>query len=231
MKNTFVCVTFRKQRDHRISDLLEIVKHDFKIPVLEVRANIYIDVARSLLSCRALEQGADVTLFIDDDMIFDPHDIEPLAESARATRGIVGAAYSQRKPAGGVVGAFDAPSSGPATFFDGGGLLPVSSGPLGMGFTAIHRDVYTKIDLLLEYQTVQSDEGPMRPYFQKLITDEGYWLKEDGSFCHTARETGSSLHVDSRIRVFHVGEYDYALEDCQWQVPRLPSLQLSLKKP
>lgn len=230
MGHTTVCVTFRKQRDHRINDLLEIVKYELQIPVLEVRANIYIDVARSLLACRALERGSDVTLFIDDDMIFDPLDVERLADAARGTRGIVGAPYSQRKPGGALVGSVDVPECGSITFFEGGSMLPVSDGPLGMGFTAIHRDVYEKLDALPEYAPAHSNEGILRPYFQKIFTAERYWLKEDGSFCDAARRSGSSLHVDTRIRVFHVGDYDYAVEDCRWQVTRARSLVLPLKK-
>ncbi len=224
---TIALATFGKFRDHRISDLLGALRHELGVTVLETRGNPHIDVARSVLATRALDEGADVTVFIDHDMLFDPLDVQLLAEHARATRGIVGAPYSQRKPRGAIVGASFGDDQ-VYQFYKDGALRPVV-GALGMGFTAVHRDAYELLNKRPEYEFVGSDEGPLRPYFQKLMVD-GYWLKEDASFCHAVRTAGGATHLHTAFRVQHVGDYAYSLEDCKMQVPVLGQLELRFKK-
>lgn len=231
MSKTVVLATFGKYRGHQISDLLRALQHELGVTLLETRGNTHIDVARSVLATRALDEGADVTVFIDHDMLFNPLDVQLLAEHARATRGIVGAPYSQRKPGGSIVGAaFHAAfqdTGAPFVFYEGGQLHPVV-GAIGMGFTAVHRDAYELLAQRPEYEFIGSDEGPIRPFFQKLMVD-GYWLKEDASFCHAVRAAGGTTHVHTAFRVQHVGDYPYSLEDCRMRVPRLDRLELKLK--
>ena len=225
-KKTIVLGTYGKTREHVHGECMDVLQHELGMLVLATRECSDIDVARSFLATSALDLGADVVVFIDHDMAFDPLDVEVLAGRCRETRGVIGAVYSQRKMGGGIVGSFS-PDTTEAVFFEGGGLYE-AMGALGMGFTAIHRDVFEKIDPLPEYARVQAQEGSMRPYFQK-ITVGGYWLKEDASFCHVARVTGSPLHVDTRLRVKHQGEHWFSVEDCRRKSVDEPTLKVQLK--
>jgi hypothetical protein len=226
-RQTIVLATYGASRDNDHADLMAALKYELELLVFETRESSQIDMARSQLSTMALAHGADVVVFIDKDILFDPLDVERLAMQARETRGIVGAPYSQRRMGAGVVGAIDPGPNGDVTFFEGGGLYP-TLGVIGMGFTAIHRHVFELLDPLPEYALRSAQEGVLRPYFQKLVVD-GYWLKEDASFCHAARQAGASLMMDTRIRVKHLGQHAFGIEDCRQRSPESPSLKLQLR--
>lgn len=202
------------------------LKSELGLLVMETRGATYIDLARSQLACAALSHGADVTVFIDHDILFDALDVARIADVARETRGVVGAPYSARKMGSVIVGAFD-PQVEQVTFFEGGGLYP-AAGVIGMGFTAIHRDAYALLAAQPEYAEVGSQEGNLRPYFQKLFVD-GYWMTEDVSFCHAVRKYGGSAHLDTRIRVKHLGDHPFDIEDCTRRGAEKPSLRLKVK--
>ncbi len=224
-KKTIVLGTYGKTREHLHGECMDALQHELGVLVLSTRESSHIDVARSFLASTALDMGADVVVFIDHDMLFDPLDVEVLAERTRETRGVIGAAYSMRKMGAGLVGSFK-PDTPDAIFFEGGGLYE-AAGALGMGFTAIHREVFEKINKLPDYPQLRSQEGSMRPYFQKITVD-GYWLKEDASFCHIARLVGAPLHVDTRFRVKHQGEHWFGIEDCRHKSVDEPTLKVQL---
>ncbi len=224
-RQTIVLATYGASRDHEHGELITALRYELHLLVFEVRGSSQIDMARSQLATTALDHGADVMVFIDHDILFDPLDVERLADVAREHRGVVGAPYSKRKMGAGIVGSID---SGEMIFFDGGGLYP-APGCLGMGFTAIHREVFTKLDALPEYAPVNSQNGVIRPYFKKLVVND-YWLNEDASFCHAAREVGASLMIDTRIRVKHLGLHPFGVEDCR-QRKEETSLKLQFVPP
>ncbi len=224
-KKTVVLVTYGKMRERLHGECVDAVRH-LGIPVMEVWGSSQIDMARSHLACAALAHGADVALFIDSDILFDPLDVTVLADSAREAQAVVGAPYSQRKMGAGLVGSFG-PDINEVTFFEGGGLYR-TPGALGMGFTAIHRSVFEKLDPLPQYAACNSQDGIVRPYFQRIIAD-GYWLYEDASFCHAAREAGSSTFVDTRVRVKHLGDHPFSIEDCARQVMEEKSFKVSVR--
>jgi hypothetical protein len=205
---------------------MDVLKYDLGMLVLATRGNTHIDVARSLLATVACAHGADVAVFIDHDMLFEPLDVEALANVARETRGVVGAPYSQRKMGASLAVSFH-PDTEEAVFFEGGGLYP-AAGTVGMGFTAIHRDVFEKLDQLPEYAVVNSAEGLLRPYFKKLVVG-GRWLPEDASFCHAARAAGATTQIDTRFRVKHLGEYAFGVEDCRRKLTDESTLRLRLR--
>jgi hypothetical protein len=203
---------------------MTVLKCELGILVIETRGHTYIDIARSQLATAALDQGADVTVFIDHDTLFDPLDVEALAEVARDTKGIVAAPYSERRMGGCMVGMVAAEE---AVFFEGGGIYPAISF-VGMGFTAIHKDVYSLLNAQPEYALVNSDNGLIRPYFKKL-TVNGYWMTEDVSFCHAARSVGATIMIDTRIRLEHLGEHPFSIEDCSRRPEKKPSIRRRFK--
>lgn len=227
-KKTVVLMTFGKTRDHEIADLVEIMRSELGLMVFDTRGHNQIDIARSLLATQALRMGSDVVVFIDHDMWFDPSDVLEIAETARKTVGIVSAPYSRRGMGAGIVGgSIVSEADGKVGFFGAGGLHEVS-GTVGMGFTAIHHSVFRRLDAVEGYGLMRCAEGEVVPYFQKIVRD-GYWLHEDASFCQVAREQGATLHVDTRIRVKHVGNYAFGIEDClRIPVVEAPELRLRL---
>ena len=223
--STIALVTYGKLKEPRHADCMAALQQSGLL-VIETRGSAHIDIARSHLACAALGLEADVVVFIDHDILFESSDVERLANVARETRGVVAVPYSTRMMGGSVVGGI-APYVESVIFYEGGGLYPATD-VLGMGFTAIHRDVFELMDLLPEYALVDSMEGPMRPYFQKRIVD-GYWMGEDASFCHFARVAGGTTTVDTRIRVKHLGDYAFGIEDCRRRLTEESSICLKIK--
>ncbi len=227
MNKTIVCIAYKGDRGHDHGDAVDVLRHQLGIPVLSVVGCAYIGKARSLLATNALAQGADVVFFIDSDTVFDPADVERVADSARISRGIVGVPYSQRCLGGLIVGSFDK-SLTEVTFFEGGGKYR-ATGVIGMGFTAIHRDVFEKMHELPNMQPVSFlGINSCRPYFYEAIVD-GYWLKEDATFCHVARELGFTTELDTRFRLTHVGEHAFRIEDCLVTPVNQSSLVVKIK--
>jgi len=224
MRPTAVLVPSRSGlKRHAFAQLLHTLQHEIGHLVLELHGTSQIDIARSFMLTAALAYPVDVFVFIDDDMDFDPRDVERLADVARETGGVVGAPYSVRSPGGPIVGGFDAVDT--VGFFEQGAVYP-AAGVIGMGFTAIARAALERLDALPEYAERRCAEGLVRPYFQKHVVD-GFWLQEDHSFCHAVRQAGGRTDLDTRIRVKHVGEYGYGIEDCR--APRLDSPGFTLR--
>ena len=81
---TAVLMAFRAaDRSHVQSDQIDALKNGLGIPVLELRGCVQIDIGRSYLATVALQHGAEVVVFIDDDMEFVPGDVLRLADVAR----------------------------------------------------------------------------------------------------------------------------------------------------
>ncbi len=226
-KKTIVLATYGKTREHQHGECMDALRYQLGVEVFDTKANSQIDMARSLLATYAMAHGADVALFIDHDTLFNPLDVELLADVARERRAVVGAAYSTRRLGGHIVGGPDSSKYEEVTFYEGGGLYDCVN-VIGMGFTAIHRSVFERLDELPAYAELNSGEGMMRPYFQKVVMG-GFWFKEDASFCHVARSLKIPTLIDSRIRVKHLGEHAFGLEDCRVRSPEVPSLKLRLQ--
>ncbi len=224
-RQTIVLLTFGATREHEQADQISVLRHDLGLLVLETRRHAHIDIARCELATAAMAHDADVAVFIDSDSLFDPLDVERLANVARETRGVVGVPYSQRKMGAGMVGGFS-PDIAEVGFYEAGGLYP-ATGNVGMGFTAIHRDAFELLHQLPEYAERRSAGGIIRPYFEKRVV-EGYWLHEDSSFCHMVRTQGGRTDLDTRIRVTHVGTHGFSIEDCL-RKPEPPNPNLRVK--
>lgn len=205
----------------------------------------WIDQARSWLTERALSVGKGV-FFLDHDIIFQPNDILKLCEQALEKQGVVSASYCMRKSGKNIIGAFDVPP-GPMKFFEGGETLPAFY--TGLGFTAVPKDTLEGIAV----EPLRSDAlgrglgwgEKIRPWFA-LDCSTGFYAGEDVSFCNRVHDLAvkmaeiepgneedwtlshsgrpARVFIDSRIRIFHRGSYDYGVEDAGIVVPRIESL-------
>lgn len=120
--------------------------HPYIHAVMEMHGCPYIDIGRSIIATKVLDDPEfGGLLFFDHDMIFDPEEVTKLIDSTEACQGVVGAAYSMRRP-GHMIGGIDTTKLGDGekvVFFNGGG--PRAATYLGMGMTAIHRSVFERL--------------------------------------------------------------------------------------
>jgi hypothetical protein len=120
--------------------------HPYIHAVMEMHGCPYIDIGRGIIATKVLDDPQfGGLLFFDHDMIFEPDEVTKLIESTEACKGVVGAAYSMRRP-GHMIGGIDTRKLGEGekvVFFNGGG--PRDATYLGMGMTAIHRSVFERL--------------------------------------------------------------------------------------
>lgn len=203
--NVVACVPYFGPKDLAhdacIRELRKIVN------VCEVYDIPWIDQARSALVSHALVVGkAEVIVFIDHDILFDPADVLKIAALA-IEHDVVAAAYSRKRHGSPLVGAF-APEVKQVTFFKGGGIYPATL--VGLGFCAISARA---IGLLDGLPLLRMAGGEMvRPYFLPLAVG-GFYLGEDAAFCMRMAAAGAKLNIDTTIRVRHRGSYAYTIED------------------
>lgn len=218
--------------------------------ILEYRNCPYIDQARSELKRVAIDElGCDGVFFIDHDIIFLPSDAIKLCEEAEARQDVVSAVYCMRKTAHSLIGAPRLDLGWTLTFFEGGEVVPALYS--GLGFSAIPKAVFTSLDRVLPELYSKTTDTTIRPYFA-LDVNGSFYSGEDASFCArvqglairmlpgTANPNGVDWDVkeapekaltahkvwlDSRVRIFHRGSYDYGIEDHSISVPRYASLK------
>lgn len=171
-----------------------------------------LDQTRSYLAQQALDNTqADVFLWIDDDILFTPQDVESIAEQCLTDHPIIAGAYPTKKAPGGFITTAFAPEVEQVGWFEQGGIYPIEY--CGMGFTCIHREVFNAIGENLRTVKIASCHGyPCKPFFQNLIVGDT-WKGEDHSFIIRARDCGFPAVVDTRIRLRHRGLYNYRIED------------------
>ena len=206
----------------------------------------WIDIARSWLAERALESGRGV-FFLDHDIQFHPNDVLRLCEQALERDAVVAAPYCMRKSGKNIIGSFDLPP-GPISFFEAGDTFPAFYS--GMGFAAVPKTVLEAIALpSLECSALATSIGwgsKVRPWYA-LDCSTGFYAGEDVSFCNRVHDLAVSIRpredghepnwqlshsgrparvfLDSRVRIFHRGSYDYGIEDVGIVVPRIGELR------
>ena len=85
------------------------------------------------------------------------------------------------------------------------------------GFLHTRREVYEAIRERCNLPTCNAQRGkPSVPYFMPMVidTDRGSWyLGDDFSFSHRAREAGYKVYADTTVRLGHIGRYAFSWED------------------
>lgn len=176
---------------------------------------------RTALVKAAREQtDCDVFLWSDDDMVWTPETALSLVEQCTKDRPVVGTVYAARDRSKLIVDWL--PKTPAVDFFEGGRTLEVRG--LGFGLIATHRSVFDR----LEPHTPRADMGPHRdvPIFFSVIPVDGVIQTSDYYFCNNVRAAGMPIHADTRLRVGHVGEYVFNLEDVFVQVALASTLKL-----
>lgn len=181
--------------------------------------------ARNVAVAHFLKSDADVLLSIDADIWFTSADAIRLCREA-VEHGIVGALYmvrsiKARQPAQMLE------LDQQITFAPGEPLAEVQY--LATGFMAVRRDVFETLAKTLPVY-MQSTPLPFQPFYQQFAIEhevEGHlYLSEDYAFCHRARAAGFRVWLDPTIRLAHIGQYEFRLEDLITDFP--PPMPITL---
>lgn len=190
-------------------------------PVRRLYGCSAIDLARSRLATEALAEGFEETMWIDADVAFDAAAVDQLRAHALP---IVCAVIPRRKTCGGMA---VAPISGDRalTFGVGGGLLEVLYG--GTAFLHVRREVYTAVQERLSLPICNEWMGvPVVPFFMPMVEKRGgefSYLAEDYAFSRRARLCGYKIFADTSVRLGHIGDYVYGIEDAFGEIARYRS--------
>ena len=192
-------------------------------PVRRVGGYSAIDQGRNQMATDALHDGFEETLWIDSDISFHPDAVEMLRSHELP---IVAGVYPQKGRR--ALASHIIPGTPSMTFGKEGCLVEMLYA--GTGFLLVRREVYLTLQRELNLPVCNERFGqPMIPYFQPLIRaiDDGYWyLAEDYAFCHRARACGYRIMADTRIRLGHIGNYNFSWEDAGMERNRFASFTL-----
>ncbi len=198
------------------------------ITLINVAGCPYIDMARAYLADVALSQPDDhfdALVFIDQDMILDVDDILPMVDRllAQTEFSAVGAGYITKRPGGLLT--CSTPAGLESLIFYQPGYQEVDF--MGFGLTAIKREVFLKMRETLPLVWCGPAGSKVYPYFHHRI-DDGNYSGEDVSFFRRLRECGFKAALDTDLRVWHKGNYKYAIEDSGYVTPRHDRLTVKL---
>ena len=164
---------------------------------LEGQANI--SRARDLLAAQFLASDCTSLVFIDGDIGFSRQDLQCLLESPFP----ITAGLYQRKNGSGKWVCMPQPEEAPSE----NGLAHYRRVQrVGTGFLRIDRGVFeTLIDTraVAEYPL---DSHRLHEFFPSGVCG-GQFLSEDFYFCEIAARAGFQIHLDTRIRLQHVGRF------------------------
>lgn len=161
----------------RAADLARRFGHEL---VLEIGRPI--ELVRTRLMSRFLESGADYVVTIDDDVVAPDDAVERLLATNAP---VATAAYPIMTEAGLV---WDVKAAGTEDWIKDlpTGVFPVRH--TGLGFTVIHRDVFTRI---------------RKPWFQFGAAPGGRMVGEDAWFSNGVTQAGLQILCDGSIRCSH----------------------------
>ena len=164
---------------------------------LEGQANI--SRARDILAAQFLASDCTSLVFVDGDVGFSRQDLQWLLESPHA---ITSGLY-QRKNGSGQWVCVPQPDVA-ATLIGQPNYRRAQR--VGTGFLRIERAVFEKMiasGLVAEYPV---ESNRLHQFFPSGVLD-GHFLSEDYYFCELAARAGFDIHIDTRIRLKHVGRF------------------------
>lgn len=160
-----------------------------------------------------LETGADVHVSIDSDIVFDPESVMQVARQAHELGGIVAGLYVTRAKGG---------LCRPTSIFEADQPIEFGTDPTPVpikwaatGFMATPRVVFEKLveDMPLCHQ---NEWWRFYPLYMPMIVDGPSgpeYLSEDFSLCERARRAGFKVYINPAVRLLHVGQHAFRLED------------------
>lgn len=163
-----------------------------------------------------LHSDADVMVSVDSDIVFRPDDLLTIARQAHELQAIVGGIYMTRGRNGGIPAStltlgqrYDFPIG------DAAETEPVPINYLAAGFTAVPRSVFATLaeDLPLCHEGSALEHYPF--YLPFVLSGEAgpELLSEDYALCERARRAGFPILANTAVRLGHIGEETFWLEE------------------
>lgn len=190
-----------------------------------------ISRARSKTATHFLtETDYDVHVSIDSDIVFDPESVLQIAQQAHDLGGLVAGLYVTR--AGGKL-------CRPTSIFEADRPIEFGSDPTPVpikwaatGFLATPRKVFERLarDLPLCHR---SESWKFYPFYGEYAVpserdpDDTIWLSEDYALCDRARKAGFTVYLNPAVRLLHLGQYPFRLEDLGQQERPLAPIRMT----
>jgi glycosyltransferase involved in cell wall biosynthesis len=170
--------------------------------VFEV-SNPYISGARAAMLRKALDAGADVIVFLDHDVSFDPKDLVTLIQTPGD---VVAGFYRYKKPGepeeymGALVTDADGKPSG--QFAEGTRTLVLAAERIPAGFMKITREAVARFMRAYPHLCYGDPISPHVDLFNHGA-HEGVWWGEDMAFSRNWRDCGGEIWVIPDLNLTH----------------------------
>ena len=186
------------------------------VQTVTIPGDALISRSRSILGSVFLRSQCDVLLSVDSDIYFDPGQAVEMVERCYRGKDVIAGLYLTRsiqsQPA-----AMLPPH--PVTFQPN--ASPVEAPFVSTGFMATRHSVFAKLAKDLPLCHVGWENGGMKtsfyPFYQPYVIpwpgDENMYLSEDWAFCQRARDAGFKIWLDPTVRLGHLGQVMFTLED------------------
>jgi hypothetical protein len=176
-----------------------------------------LDMVRSQLASDLLTEGFLETFWINGNIGFSANDVD-LIRSHQLP--ITGALHP--RPGMQALAAKPIPGTTSIALGAGGGLMEFQY--VSAGFLHVRREVYQTIQSKLALPVCSVNSGrPLVPYFLPLVIPAGndhVYLADDYAFCERARQAGFKVMVDTRVRLWHLGDGRSSWEEAAQSRPR-----------
>jgi len=170
---------------------------------------------RSVAASNFLEHGpAEYMIFVDSDIVFEPEDLHRLHQNLVKGFDLVGGCYVVKD--GSQLASFG--WNGQVTL--DGTIQEIEY--LATGFMGISRKLLEKMRDELNLPQLHANEPATKcwPFFESGAqydrADGRIYISEDWDFCEKARKVGVKCYLDTAIRLGHIGNY-------VWCIDNLPS--------
>ncbi len=179
-------------------------------PVWRIPGFANIDQCRNEAATEVLKRGVDEIFWIDADVAFNPEAVDRLRSHNLP---IVSGIYPKKAQRSLASRLLDETSE--VQFGVGGGLIEILYA--ATGFLLTRREVYEAIRSHCKLPVCNEQWGKAAiPYFMPMVieSDRGPWyLGDDFSFSHRARQAGFKIYADTTVRLGHIGRYAFSWED------------------
>ena len=195
--------------------------------VRRVQGYAAIDQGRNQLATDALLDGFQEILWVDSDVAFHPDSVDQLRSHPQW---IVCGIYPQKNKR--ALASHVLPGTPSMKFGKEGGLQEILYA--GTGFLLVRREAFWKIfeDLQLPICNEGFDRASI-PFYMPMVReveDSHWYLAEDYAFGERARQCGINTYADTRIRLWHIGNYRYGWEDAGMERPRFATFTMHFQR-
>lgn len=220
MKVVLGSIAWRGFEYNYATSLVKLMKAYPQVAVMPQIGDALVERSRSIVATYFLENtDADVLLTIDSDISFNPDHAMMICQQAHELGSIVVGAYNTRsfekkKPTSELF------AGQQVTFANDPTPVAIKYG--ASGFMAISRKV---LEVMAEGMPVLHPgvDWHFYPFYHTEIVDDPdagmILLSEDFAFCKKARDLGFETYLNPAVRLGHLGDHLYTLEDMAWSPP------------